>query len=490
VRLRVLLVEDSLSDALLLERKLLRGGYEPLVERVDQITALTAALGRQTWDVVISDFMLGGWTGMDALRIVRERDADQPFILVSGAVGEETAVEAIKAGANDYLLKDRLARLPTAVAHALEEAQLRRERRRARAATAFLAAASVRLNASLDPGTVAATLVELVVPTLADAAVLDLVDEAGRTERAAESGSGCRNTATTSLPLTLRGEPRGVLHLYASDGGARPFGIADGAVGQELVARAVLALENARLYRRAQDAIATRDEFMVIAAHELRTPLTPLSLQLQTLVRTQRAASASGAAPPRLGRDLETTLRHVERLTRLVDQLLDVSQLEARTLTADREDLDLAALVTEIVDGWRQQANESGCALSLEVPGPTAGRWDRVRLGQMLGNLLSNALKFGAGKPVAVTLERAGDAVRLQVRDSGPGIAAADRPRIFDRFSRAVSVRRYGGFGLGLWVVRQVVDAHGGTIDVTAAPEGGTLFTIELPLAAAQHPAQ
>lgn len=481
--LRVLLVEDSRSDALLLERKLLRGGYEPVLERVDRIAALVAALERERWDIVISDFMLEGWTGMDALRLVREHDVDLPFILVSGAVGEETAVEAIKAGANDYLLKDRLGRLPTAVAHALEEAHYRRERRRARAATAFLAEAGARLSASLDPETVATTLVELVVPSLADAARLDLVDDAGRTYRAAESGAGALPTSEVHLPLALRGETRGVLHLQIAER-ARPFGIADGSLGEDLAMRATLALENARLYHRAQQAIAARDEFLMIAAHELRTPLTPLSLQLQTLVRKQRATADT--TPARLGTDLEATLRHVERLTRLVDQLLDVSQLEMQHMEPEREEVDLAALVTEIVEGWQGQAAEAGCTLALHVAGPLRGRWNRVRIAQVLTNLLSNAIKFGAGKPVAVMLERTDTGVRLQVRDHGHGIADADRERIFERFQRAVSVRRYGGFGLGLWVVRQVVEAHGGTIDVAGSPEGGTVFTIALPFATSQ----
>jgi signal transduction histidine kinase len=377
VRLRVLLVEDSEADALLLERKLARGGYDVVLERVETAAALQAALARDAWDIVISDFMLPQWNGMDALRIVRETSEGLPFILVSGAVGEETAVEAIKAGASDYLLKDRLTRLPTAVAHALEEAGFRRERQRSRIALAFLA------------------------------------------------------------------------------------------------------LENARLYRQAQDAIAARDEFLMLAAHELKTPLTPLVLQMQALLRE----SARDPSPKEgVGRDLEATWRHVERLTRLVDQLLDVSRVGAEGLTLVREPFDLAALVRESTEAARPRARDAKCALEVAAAGPLPGRWDRARLAQMLDQLLSNAFKFGAGAPVRVALERVDGRARLRVCDGGQGVAEADRVRIFERFERAVSVRRYGGFGLGLWVARQIAEAHGGGITLESGPDADTVFAVDLPL--------
>lgn len=376
MRLRVLLVEDSEADALLLERRLARGGYEPALERVETAAALQAALARE-WDIVISDFMLPRWNGLDALRMVREASEDLPFILVSGVVGEETAVEAIKAGASDYLLKDRLTRLPTAIAHALEEAAMRRERERSR------------------------------------------------------------------------------------------------------LALAVLACENARLHRQARDAIAARDEFLMLAAHELKTPLTPLALQVEGL----RRESEGGPLPTdTLARDLAATCRHVERLGRLVDQLLDASRVGADGLTLAREPMDLAALVRETADAARVRAHDAQCALDVAAAGPLPGRWDRARLVQMLDQLLSNAFKFGAGAPVSVTVAHADGRARLCVRDGGHGVAAADRERIFERFERAVSVRRYGGFGLGLWVARQIAEAHGGGITLESAPGKGAVFTVELPL--------
>lgn len=520
--LRALLVEDSVTDALLLERELRASGYEPVVERVDTPAALAAALAHAPWDIVISDYALPGWSGTDALAMVQEAGVDLPFILVSGAIGEEIAVQAIKAGAHDYLLKDRLARLPAAVAHALEEVALRRERRRSRAALAFLVQASTRLAQSLDQAAIADTLITLAVPLLADVALLDLVVAPERLHRVAASESAARMNAASaapivtvdavtepvateamrarvtvlreaggacgvpclsvlSVPLAARGEIVGVITL-AVGSPQRSFATADVALAEELARRASLALENARLYRQAREAVAARDEFLLIAAHELKTPLTPLLLQVQTLVRAAPAAMAGPRAVD-FRSDLDATFHHVQRLTRLVDQLLDVSGLGADRLQLVRERLDLAAFVAEIAEAFRPQAVEAGCAFDVRAPGSVWGCWDRTRLAQVLANLFSNAFKFGAGKPVDVRVEHKGARARLQIRDRGHGIAPADRGRIFGRFERAVSVRRYGGFGLGLWVARLVVEAHGGTISESSATgEEGATFTVELPI--------
>jgi signal transduction histidine kinase len=514
VHLRVLLVEDSLADALLVERALRRGGYEPALERVDTAPALTAALARETWDLVLCDYMMPGWRGTDALQIVRDVAPDLPFILVSGTIGEDIAVQAIKAGANDYLLKDRLTRLPAAVGRAIEESELRRDYGRSRVALAFLAQASVQLARSLDAATIAETVVALAVPLLADAAAVDLLDEAGRLTRMAtneviaelpvggtaerlareavrtlvpamskdgtDADAGGSDTSLVALPLAAHGSALGCLTL-AVHAPERSFAMVDGGVGVELAARASLAFENARLYQQAQAAIAARDEFLQIAAHELKTPLTPLSTQVQTLVRQARA-SEPGLPAARFEADLAATSRHVQRLTRLVDQLLDVSQLGAGPPLLTYEACDLAELVPEITTGLAAQAAEAGCTLDVRVPDHVRGAWDRGRVGQVLVNLLSNAIKFGAGKPIEVTLAQVGPTARLQVRDHGSGIAAADRDRIFERFERAVSLRHYGGFGVGLWVAREIVLAHGGALTMASSPGAGATFTVELPV--------
>ena len=227
---------------------------------------------------------------------------------------------------------------------------------------------------------------------------------------------------------------------------------------------------------RAEEAIRIRDEFLLIASHELRTPLTALQLQLQSL---QRALGDDEKLRERVDR----ALRSGERLVALVESLLDVSRLATRQFALRRERVDLAAVLDEVIGELQRPAALARCALTLRAPGPVEGVLDRVRLEQVLHNLVVNALKYGAGQPVDVRLERDDGEAVIAVRDHGPGIAADDAARIFDRFERAAPVRHYGGLGLGLYVSRQIVEAHGGSIAVRNADGGGAEFTVRVPLA-------
>lgn len=484
VRLRVLLVEDSPVDAVMIERALGRAGYAVALTRVDTADALTAALASEPYDLILSDYSMPGWSGLDALDIAQERAPDLPFILVSGTIGEDVAVEAMQRGASDYLLKDRLTRLPAAVARAIEAAEIRREYGRSRVALAFLAQATATLSRSLDPEAVADTLVALAVPLLADSAAVHLAEEDGSLRRLAVHdllGSDPPGTHAVVLPLAIRDTTLGQLTLVSA---GRVRAMIEEGLATELAARAAVALQNAILYRRAEAAIAIRSEFIQIAAHELRTPLTPLSLQVETLLRSSRAAGADASAS-RFEADIAATGRYVQRLTTLVDRLLDVSDLGLGLPRLAREPVDLAALASEVASGVTDQAREAGATLEVRAPGPVRGAWDRRRLGQVLGHLLSNAIKFGAGTPIVVTVGSDGERARVAVRDHGPGIGPADRARIFERFERGVSLRRHGGFGVGLWMAREIVRAHGGTLTLASEPGQGATFTLEVPIVTA-----
>ena len=502
MRLRVLLVEDSPVDAVMVERALVKGGCEADVERVDTADALRAALTREPWDLVLSDYSMPGWTGLDALTLVREMAPDLPFIIVSGTIGEEIAVEAMQSGASDYLLKDRLTRLPAAVRRSLAEAELRRDYGRSRVALAFLAQTGVALSQSLDPMTIADTILVLAVPLLGDAAAVDVFDEAGGLRRVtagdleapqAQAHEAMRRLvpvsdadgdgaggAWTALPFVFRGAALGCLTLAVRTSG-RALDTTDGGVGVELAARAAVALQNARLYEQARSAIATRDEFLQIAAHELRTPLTPLSTHVQTLLRSARAADAS-VPVSRFDAEIEATGRHVQRLAKLVDHLLDVSKLRAAAPRLDYDRFDLAALARATVRELGTQASDAGSTLDVRADEPVVGSWDRLRMEQVLQSLLANAIKFGAGKPIVVTVACRGLQARVEVSDRGSGVAAVDHARIFERFERAVPLHRYGGFGLGLWTAREIVRAHGGTIVVASVPGEGATFTVDVPI--------
>jgi signal transduction histidine kinase/PAS domain-containing protein len=283
-----------------------------------------------------------------------------------------------------------------------------------------------------------------------------------------------------SMPLVARGRTLGVLTIFTSRSGRR-YTRTDLSFGWELAHRAALSLENARLYREAREAIRLRDEFMSIASHELKTPLTPLSLKLQALAR--ELARHTDAVPRRVVESyLVVGTRQVKKLSELVGDLLDVSRITAGRLRLELEDVDLDALVREVLARYEPQAVRAGSTLHLEcgVPG-LVGRWDRLRLEQVVTNLVDNAVKYGDGKPIHVRLEASGGRALLAVRDEGIGIAPEHLPRLFGRFERAVSERHYGGLGLGLYITRTLVEALGGQVRVESAPGQGSTFTVELP---------
>ncbi|HEY3358016.1 MAG TPA: HAMP domain-containing sensor histidine kinase [Polyangia bacterium] len=239
-----------------------------------------------------------------------------------------------------------------------------------------------------------------------------------------------------------------------------------------------VAEERERLLLETRATLQSRDVFLAVAAHELKTPLTPLRLQVELL---QRQLAGATPAPGRTGEQLAVTLRQVDRLETLVHGLLDVSRLAAGRLELELEELDLAALVREVVERHRGEVERSGASVVVHAATPTPGRWDRMRLEQVVTNLLTNALKFCDRKPIEVEVSADADRARVRVRDHGPGIPPEDQARIFGRFERAASPRHYAGLGLGLWIASQLVTALGGRIHLASAPGAGATFTVELP---------
>jgi PAS domain S-box-containing protein len=224
---------------------------------------------------------------------------------------------------------------------------------------------------------------------------------------------------------------------------------------------------------QAQQALNERDDFISVAAHELRTPLTALQLKLQGLAR----AGSIERKTERLG----GAVRQTRRLTQLVDRLLDVSRIAQGRVEIRPETFDIAVLVRQVAEDFREPAVQARSPLQLHLAEQVHGTWDRLRIEEVLVNLLSNAVKYGAGKPIVVTLDAASDTVRLAVADQGIGIAPEDVGRIFGRFQRAAPIRNYGGMGLGLFITRHIVEAHGGTISVVSKVGEGATFVVELP---------
>ncbi len=256
-----------------------------------------------------------------------------------------------------------------------------------------------------------------------------------------------------------------------------PFTLDDRDLLEEIGNRASMAIESAQRFSEAKAAVRLRDDFLAIASHELRTPLTSLQLQLEGALHVLN----KGEGDAKMGRRLDTANRQVDRLAKLVDNLLDVSRLSIGRLVLDREDVDLGVLVQETAERQTSAAQAAGCHLVLSTGTPVRGSWDRTRIEQVITNLLTNAFKYGPGKPIELTVEKYASRARLTVRDHGMGVRDDDRERIFRRFERAVSSSNYGGLGLGLYISKQIAEAHGGTIEVDPRIRDGACFIVELP---------
>jgi len=418
-------------------------------------------------------------------------------------------------------------------------------RKRAENSLRFLAEASADLAASLDYEDTLAHVTRLAVPHLADWCFADLLVAEGRTERLAvahadpalaelareaqrfpaeaagdrahapsqalRSGTAiliadytdaiieasARNTehlrvaralhlhSVMVVPLIARERSLGVLTFATTTESGRRFGPEELAIAEELARRCALALDNARLYRQAQEALALRDQFVGIASHELRTPVTGAKGFLELLER-QLARETPDAA--RIARYLAQMQGSIGRMEGLVADLLDVSRIQQGRLDLQPELCDLTALGRAILGRLESGVEWTGAhTIAFDAPETVVGLWDRARLDQVLTNLVSNALKYspqGGSVHLAITWDRATEPpiATITVSDQGLGIPEAERETIFQPFSRG-SARgtAIGGTGLGLYIVRQIVEGHGGTIGVESTPGQGSTFIVRIP---------
>ncbi|HZH13214.1 MAG TPA: ATP-binding protein [Archangium sp.] len=249
-----------------------------------------------------------------------------------------------------------------------------------------------------------------------------------------------------------------------------------------LAAQVSVAMDNARLFQRAQEAITSRDTFLSIASHELRTPITSMKMQTQHMRKRIAHDDPAAFSPERVTRLVSQTERSIGRLSRLVEDMLDVSRIATGRLNMRFEQVDLSALTREVVERFGPQLSEAGHTLELHLTPVLVGRWDRDRLEQVLANLITNALKYAPGAPLKVTTLEVGTSAILEVEDRGPGIAPEDHHRVFERFERLSDASHVSGLGLGLHISRHIVEAHGGTIRVRSAVGQGASFVVELPV--------
>lgn len=433
--------------------------------------------------------------------------------------------------AEDRVFADAIA---TQCAVAIDRALLMQRERAASKRAAFLGAASDLLASSLEPERVLGELTRLVVPRFADWCAVEMAE--GETTRQlavahvdpakvrfarelrekyppdrsrhqgvyevirtgkpeiypaiprqmleaaavdAEHLELIRQLQMSSaivVPLTASGHTLGALTLVWAESGNH-YSHADLELFMELAHRAALAVDNARLYADVKRAVQVRDDFLAAAGHELKTPLAAMLMHVESLQRLIQRGVDSATVQQRLDKAQRTG----QRLASLVEQLLDVSRITAGRLRLDVEPMQLDELAREVVERFEDQARQANAPITLHATA-VGGRWDRGRLDQVISNLIANALKYGRGSAVSVEIERAGDQAIVRVRDRGIGIDQSEHRKIFERFERAVGDREFGGFGLGLWITRQIVEASRGTIDVASERGQGATFTVRLPI--------
>lgn len=227
-----------------------------------------------------------------------------------------------------------------------------------------------------------------------------------------------------------------------------------------------------------------KDEFLSICSHELRTPVTVMKLSNQTFLRTLKKDVPTTESLARAKKVAEQTDRQLDRLTSLIEAIMDFSGISTGKMRLRREHFDISELTAEVVERMRPQFEAAGSMIATRLAPKATGTWDRLRLNRVLTNLLSNALKYGSGRPVTVTVFQKETTTTLIVRDEGIGIAETDQTRIFQAYERAVPASNISGLGLGLFLSRQIIEAHGGSIKVESKLREGASFTVELPSAA------
>jgi signal transduction histidine kinase len=279
-----------------------------------------------------------------------------------------------------------------------------------------------------------------------------------------------------TVPIGAGADRYGTISFGKCDGNVHSA--ADLALAQELGDRLTLAIRNVREHKKLAEALGERERLISIAAHELRGPLCSVRLCLQSLKRSRVPLA------PKASRMLEIMIKEERRVARLIDDLLDLGRIRSGQLDLELSAFDLCDLVCEVAAQMDVQAVRAGSKLQIELQGPVVGRWDRERLGQVVTNLLANAIKYGQGRPIVVRVSARNERseARVEVVDNGAGIAPDFHARIFEPFQRVNGNNRRDGLGLGLYIVRSIVEQLGGTVHVDSRPGEGATFVVNLPI--------
>ena len=511
----ILIVDDVPANLLAMEAVL-----QPLGQRIVRARsgqdALKALLDEE-FAVILLDVTMPGMDGFETAKLIRERSKTSgvPIIFLTAVHADEQFVaRAYERGAVDYLIKPFDPEILRAKVAVFVELYLMRERMRELAALE-----ARRQEVETARARLLSIVTQLPVPICllrGREQVFELVNPRFEALMGGRSVIGRRlRDAFANLPAEVFAELEAVLDRGTPAQERRPLTIPDGAGGvatrwydyalqpfrrhdgtvegvlacvtdvtREVVARERdlrAQAEREQLLEELKAALRTRDDFLMVASHELRTPLTSLQLTASSVLRQVDKAGGHPLPAPLVTDRMRGIKRQLDRLEQLISALLDVSRIGARRLELQLETVDLGEVVQEVLARMRDEAARQRVTATVEVMAGIKGTWDRSRLDQIVTNLVSNAIKYGAGKPIDVSVTRSNGDAELRVRDRGIGIAPEQQERIFGKFERAASQRNYGGLGLGLWITRQLVDLMHGSVRVESTPGEGATFIVKLP---------
>lgn len=496
--LRVLIVEDCVDDAFLIERELHKADFTVASHRVETAEELQQALANQPWDVVIADYSMPHFDGMSALRLVKAFDEALPFILISGKICVETAVEVLKAGAHNYIMKDKIRLLGPAVGQALQDAACQRQ-----------AWALDRTNRTLaraveqSPVSILITdtngNIQHVNPKLCSLTGYSSEELIGKKPCIFKSGETSPTVYCELWNTLLDGrEWRGVFRNRKKDGSlfwekaviapVRDDGgqiIQFVGVKEDITERVEMEQQLKQTREEAECARQAKLRFLQIMSHELRTPLNAIlgALQLSELDQAYDA-EMTAYAKISLFSMLDT-----------IDNILEASRIESAEKIFKQGPVQLEQLLATLGRLFSVAAQNKGLRLRMSLTGdlPRQIVTDGVHLQQVLVHLLNNAIKFTTAGTVDLSLGRESASLgnsawlKIEVQDTGIGIKLEDQHVIFDLFSQAddTTTRRFGGSGLGLYLTKRLVELMGGTITLQSTPGVGSTFTVRLPLTTA-----